>query len=141
MSHHIERIFTDKGPPPQGPYNQAVKAGNMIFTAAMGAIDPKTNKRIDGDIPELAEQLFSNIKAVLAEAGASLDDVVKATVYLTVGDDPAEQRAHFEAFNKVYETHFTGVRPARAFINIYRPSQVPNVGMDVIAVTHDGHDH
>jgi hypothetical protein len=41
----------------------------------------------------------------------------------------------------VYETQFTGVRPARAFINVYRPSLVPNVGMDVIAVTHEGHEH
>ena len=67
--HHIERIHTDQGPPPQGPYNQAVKAGNMVFTASMGAIDPATNQRVAGDIPELAEQLFKNIKAVLAAAG------------------------------------------------------------------------
>ena len=83
----------------------------------------------------MAERLFQNIKAVLEEAGSGLDDVVKATIYLTIGDDPAQQRADFEAFNKVYETYFTGIRPARAFVNIYRPSQVPNVGMDVIAVT------
>ena len=136
MSHHIQRIHTDKGPPPGGPYSQAIKAGNTVFTASMGAIDPATKQRVQGDIPEMADRLIQNVRAVLEEAGGGLADVVKVTVYLTIGDDPARQRQDFEAFNKVYETYFPN-KPARAFVNVYRPDQVPNVGMDAIAVLAD----
>ena len=131
---HIEEIRTAKGAPVGGPYSQGVKVGNMVFTASVGPVDPATGKPVEKDISVQAKRVIENVKAVIEEAGGTLSNVVKVTFFLYVGDDPEVQAAHFAAFNKVYETYFTGVRPARAFVPVYNPKNVPGCSMDAVAV-------
>ena len=89
---------------------------------------------LEKDISVQAKRVIENVKAVIEEAGGTLSNVVKVTFFLYVGDDPEVQAAHFAAFNKVYETYFTGVRPARAFVPVYNPKNVPGCSMDAVAV-------
>ena len=131
---HIEEIRTAKGAPVGGPYSQGVKVGNMVFTASVGPVDPATGKPVEKDISVQAKRVIENVKAVIEEADGTLSNVVKVTFFLYVGDDPEVQAAHFAAFNKVYETYFTGVRPARAFVPVYNPKNVPGCSMDAVAV-------
>src|SRR4030065_639700 len=77
-----EAILTDKAPKAIGPYAQAIKANGFIYTAGQIPIDPKTGNFVEGGINEQTRQVLENLKAVLAAAGSSLDQVVKATVFL-----------------------------------------------------------
>ena len=77
-----ETISTDKAPKAIGPYEQAVRVGDLIYTAGQIPIDPKTGNLIDGGIVEQTRQVLENLKAVLEAGGASLDTVIKATVFL-----------------------------------------------------------
>lgn len=131
---HIKEIRTKKGAPVGGPYSQGVKVGNVVFTASVGPVDPATGKPVEKEISVQARRVIENVKAVIEEAGGTLSDVVKVTFFLYVGDDPEVQKAHFVAFNKVYETYFTGVRPARTFVPVYNPKNLPGCSMDAIAI-------
>ncbi len=107
MAH--TRIHTDKGPRPAGPYSQAIVAGNTIYVAGQGALDPATGKLVSGGIEAEARQTFENIRAILAAAGATMSDVVKVTVYLADLDD-------FASMNGVYKQFFSEPYPARATV-------------------------
>jgi len=131
---HIQQIQTEKGAPVGGPYSQGVKVGNVVFTASVGPVDPATGQPVEKDISVQAKRVIENIKAVIEEAGGTLSNVVKVTFFLYVGDDPDLQKAHFAAVNKIYETYFTGVRPARTFIPVYNPKNLPGCSMDAIAI-------
>ena len=104
-------IFTEKAPAVVGPYSQAIQAGDFIYTAGQIALDPATGKLIEGDVAAQAERAIGNIQAVLEAAGASLNDVVKTTVYLKTMSD-------FAAMNAVYSRLFGDNRPARTTIAI-----------------------
>ena len=88
-------ISTGKAPAAIGPYSQGIRSGNLIFTAGQIPLDPVTQQVIAGGIAEQTTQVLENLKAVLEEAGSSLDRVVKATVFLSSFDD-------FSAMNEVY---------------------------------------
>lgn len=108
------KISTDKAPEPVGPYSQAIKVvdpSSLVFIAGQVVVNPKTGDTVRGDIREQTRQTIENIKAILEEAGGSLNDVVKVTVYLTDIHD-------FEAMNEVYEEYFGDVRPARAAVEV-----------------------
>lgn len=124
-----EVIVTDKAPLPVGPYSQAIKAGNLIFVAGQGPIDPKTRQIIGNTIEEQTEATLKNIKAILEEAGSSMEDVVKVTVYLSNMED-------FDAMNKVYSRFFREKPPARTTIQakLWRNIMVE---IDAIAVAPD----
>jgi len=108
-----EIIRTDKAPAPVGPYSQAVKLGNLLFTAGQIAIDPQTGQLSTGDISEQTELVLKNIQAILKASGSGLDNVIKTTVFLKNMDD-------FSSMNEVYAQFFTTNPPARSAVEVAR---------------------
>lgn len=105
-------IATDKAPAAIGPYSQAVKLGNLLFTS--GQIPLNANgELIEGGIEEQTHQVFQNLKAVLAEAGATLTDVAKATVFI-------KDMNQFAALNTIYASYFGDHKPARSTVEVAR---------------------
>jgi 2-iminobutanoate/2-iminopropanoate deaminase len=102
-----EIVSTNKAPAAVGPYSQATKAGGFVFVSGQIGLVPGTKEFVAGGVPEQSRQVLENLKAVLEEAGSSLDRVVKATVLLT-------DMADFAAVNQVYAEYFTDNPPARA---------------------------
>ncbi len=104
---------TDKLPRPRGPYSQAVKAGGFLFISGMAAIHPDSGQPCHGPIEEQVRVTLDNLRLLLHEAGGSLQQVVKTTVYLADMD-------HFQAMNAVYATYFADQPPARTTIEAAR---------------------
>jgi 2-iminobutanoate/2-iminopropanoate deaminase len=121
-------IRTDKAPMPTGPFNQAIRVGNMVFTAGQAGRNRETGKM--GDIRDQARRCIGNLSAILEEAGASLDDVVKATVYMRNPEDASN-------FNEVYRELMPEPLPARssAYVALKNPDML--VEMECIAVIPD----
>jgi 2-iminobutanoate/2-iminopropanoate deaminase len=114
MNKHV--IATDKAPAAIGPYSQAVRAGNLIFTAGQVGVDPANQQVVAGGITEQTTRALENLKAILEEAGTSLAKAVKATVFLKDMKD-------FAAMNAVYGTYLDadGVAPpARTTVEVSR---------------------
>ncbi|MGH1366041.1 MAG: RidA family protein [Calditrichia bacterium] len=120
-------VKTNDAPDPVGPYNQAVCAGGMVYTAGQIAIDPSTNQLLDGSVEEQAHQVMKNLGAVLAAAGSSFDNVVKTTIFLKSMDD-------FAAVNAVYGTFFAENAPARSTVEVSRLPKDVLVEIDCIAI-------
>ncbi|CAG9614061.1 2-iminobutanoate/2-iminopropanoate deaminase [Bacillus rhizoplanae] len=118
-------ISTQHAPGAIGPYSQAMKAGNFIFTSGQLPIDPK-----NGEMPETIEnqtkQSLENVKAILKEAGSDLSKVVKTTVFL-------KDMNHFAQMNEVYSTYFTENCPARSAVQVARLPKDALVEIEVIA--------
>lgn len=108
---HKEVIATDQAPAAVGPYSQAVKIGNLVFTAGQVGLDPATGKLVEGDITAQVNQVLRNLQAVLAAAGSSLDQVVKTTVFL-------QNMADFAALNAEYARFFSTTPPARSTFQV-----------------------
>ncbi len=102
-------IATDRAPAAIGPYSQAVAVGGMVFLSGQLALDPATGALVPGGIREQTEQALKNIEAILEEAGLTMDNMVKTTVFLA-------DIADFAAMNEVYAKHFTGSYPARSAV-------------------------
>jgi 2-iminobutanoate/2-iminopropanoate deaminase len=102
-------IFSENAPAAIGPYSQAIQVGDFIYTAGQTGVEPVTRQLVDKDVAAQAEQALKNVQAVLAAAGASLDNVVKTTVYL-------KRMSDFAAMNEVYARMFGDNRPARTTI-------------------------
>ena len=96
---------------PIGPYSQGIQVGNFVFVAGEKGIDPKTGKLVEGGIAAETRQTFENIKAILAEAGATLDDAVTSTVHMT-------DLAEFEEMNRVYAEYFGEAPPGRTTVQV-----------------------
>lgn len=106
-----ERIHTDHAPAAVGPYSQAMRVGDMVFTAGQVALDPATGELVGHDVAAQTEQVMSNLRAVLAAAGTGLEHVIKTTVFLqSMGD--------FAAMNAVYARHFPEPFPARSTVEV-----------------------
>ena len=108
-----EVIRTDRAPVPVGPYSQAIRVDNSVFTAGQIGLDPATGKLVDGGIQPQTRQVLQNLSAVLEAAGTSLEHVVKTTVFLSDLDD-------FGEMNEVYAEFFAGHPPARSAIQAAR---------------------
>ena len=121
-----EIIATESAPRAIGPYSQAVRAGNLIFASGQIPIDPATGEFVSGEIAEQTEQVLRNISAVFEAAGASLNEVVKTTVFLVDMDD-------FTAMNDVYARFFGEHRPARATVQAARLPRDAKVEIEAIA--------
>lgn len=104
-------IHTNNAPAAIGPYSQAIEANGMIFVSGQLPIDPATGAFAGEDIAAQTRQSLTNIKNILAEAGAGMEDVVKTTVLL-------KNIADFTAMNEVYAEFFTGDCPARAAFEV-----------------------
>lgn len=96
---------------PIGPYSQGIQVGNFVFVAGEKGIDPKTGKLVEGGIAAETRQTFENIKAILAEAGATLNDAVTSTVHMT-------DLSEFEEMNRVYVEYFDEAPPGRTTVQV-----------------------
>lgn len=104
-------IATQSAPQAIGPYSQGIKVGNTVWISGQIPLNPASMEMVTGDIGAEAEQVFSNLKAVAAAAGGSLDDAVKINISLTdLGD--------FEAVNTIMANHFNEPYPARACVQV-----------------------
>jgi len=121
-------IATDAAPKAIGPYSQAIATERFVFTAGQVALDPKSGDLVGRTAAEQTEQVFANLKAVLAAAGTSLAQVVKTTVYLA-------DMADFAQMNEVYAKHFGAHKPARSTTQAAGLPKAARVEIDVIAVT------
>ena len=119
-------IHTSEAPAAIGPYSQAVVAGEWVFASGQIPSDPATGELIDGGIAEQTDRVMKNLAAVLREAGLSLDQVVKTTVYLA-------DMETFGEMNRVYAEHFGDHRPARATVQAGALPKNVGVEIDVIA--------
>jgi 2-iminobutanoate/2-iminopropanoate deaminase len=121
-------ITTDLAPAAIGPYSQGVRVGNLIFTAGQIPIDPATQQVVSGGIGEQTTRVLENLKAILEEAGSSLDRVIKATVFLKDLND-------FSAMNTVYASYLEvdGEEPARSTVEVSRLPRNVLVEIDLIA--------
>ena len=122
-----EIISTEKGPKAIGPYSQAVKAKGFIFTAGQISLDPATGQIVEGDVAQQTARVLDNLKAILEAGGSSLDQAVKATVYLKDMND-------FAAMNEVYGRYFVAHRPARSTVEVARLPRDVRVEIDLIAL-------
>jgi reactive intermediate/imine deaminase len=104
-------ISTANAPAAIGTYSQAAQVGNTVWVSGQIALDPATKELIGGGIEAEAHQVFKNVKAIVAAAGASLDDVVKATVFLT-------DLGNFALVNKIMAEYFREPYPARAALGV-----------------------
>ncbi len=122
-----EIIATEKAPAALGPYSQAVKTGDLVFTSGQLGIVPATGELVSEDVSEQVEQTINNIEAVLAEDGLTLADVVKTTVYLRSMQD-------FSAMNAVYAARFPAPFPARSAVEVGPLAKNALVEIEAIAV-------
>ena len=120
-------LHTAGAPPALGPYSQAVVAGGFLFLSGQGALAPDGSGIVHGTIEEETRLTFSNIQAVLDEAGATLKDVVKVLVFLNDMDN-------FSAFNKVYKEYFPEDPPARTCVEAARLPGDMQVEIEVVAL-------
>ena len=122
-------IKTENAPNPVGPYNQAVMVNNMIFLSGQVAIDPRINQIVHlDDVAKQTEQVMSNLQAVLTEAGATWENVVKTTIFLKDMND-------FTQVNEVYSQYFNPeTAPARATVEVSRLPKDVLVEIECIAV-------
>lgn len=119
-------ISTDQAPAAIGPYSQAVRAGNLLFVSGQIPVDPATGEVVEATIQAQAQRSLENVKAVLAAAGASLDNVVKTTVFLKDMDD-------FVEMNRIYKTFFTADCPARSAVQVAKLPKDVLVEIEAIA--------
>lgn len=122
-----QAISTAKAPKGIGPYSQGIKANGLVFVSGQLPVIPASGGFAAGGIDGQTKQSLENVKAVLAEAGCTLADVVKATVFIKNMND-------FAAMNKVYAEYFTGDCPARSCVEIARLPKDALVEIEVIAV-------
>ncbi|HEY2919262.1 MAG TPA: RidA family protein [Candidatus Binatia bacterium] len=122
-----EIVATEKAPKAIGPYEQAIKVGEFVYTAGQIPIDPKTGNFVEGGIAAQTRQVLENLKAVLEAAGSSLDRVVKATVFLkNMGD--------FAAMNEVYAEYLGEAKPARSTVAVAELPRGALVEIDFVAL-------
>lgn len=127
MSKHV--ISTTGAPAAIGPYSQAIRSGNLVFTAGQIALDPVTQQIVPGGITEQTTRVLENLKAILEAAGSSMARVVKATVFLKDFND-------FAAMNAVYGAYLApeGVTaPARSTVEVSRLPKDVLVEIELVA--------
>lgn len=106
-------ISTKNAPAAIGPYSQAIEANGMVYTSGMIPIDPQTGELVTGSVEQQAEQVFSNLRALIEASGSSMDKVVKTVVFIKNMDD-------FGAINAIYEKYFIEPYPARSCVEVAR---------------------
>jgi 2-iminobutanoate/2-iminopropanoate deaminase len=107
----VEPIPTPSAPPVAGPYSPAVRAGDWLILAGQVGLDPASGSMVDGGVEAQARQVLANVKAVLADCGASIAQVAKTTVFVTSMSD-------FATVNAVYAEAFGNHKPARSTVEV-----------------------
>lgn len=120
-------IQTGQGAQPVGAYSQGLRAGDFIFVSGQGPLDPATGKVVGETIEEQTARTLENIKAILEAAGASMADVVKATVHLS-------DLSLFERYNKVYASYFPDPKPVRTTVG----SQLLGIMVEIDVIAYVG---
>lgn len=121
------RIHTTSAPAAIGPYSQAIRCGELIYTSGQIALDPVSGELVSDDIEAQTHRALQNVQAVLSSAGASLASVIKTTVFLTNMSD-------FQAMNAVYAGYFEGLAPARSTVAVAELPRKARVEIECIAL-------
>jgi 2-iminobutanoate/2-iminopropanoate deaminase len=120
-------VLTKEAPAPIGPYSQGIiSTGDFLFTAGQIALDPKSGQIVAGDIKVQTRQVMNNITAILRQAGVTMSDVVKTTVFL-------KDMNEFAGMNEVYGEYFKETPPARSTVEVARLPRDVKVEIEVIA--------
>ena len=119
-------IATPKAPAAIGPYSQAIRIGDFLYTSGQISLDPETMEMITGNIEVETEKVLKNIEAILKEDELNLNNIIKTTVYLT-------DLSEFGRMNQVYEKFFTDTKPARACVQVAALPKGAKVEIDVVA--------
>lgn len=122
----MKAISTPKAPAAIGPYSQAIRVGNLVYTSGQIPIDPATGAFVEGGIKEQTRQSLTNVRAILAEAGLAMSDVVKTTVFMADMNDFAEM-------NGVYAEFFAEPYPARSAVAVKTLPKGALVEIEVVA--------
>ncbi len=125
MNPEMRPVTAPKAPAALGPYSAAMAYGNLVFLSGQTPVDPATGDLVPGGIEEQTERVIQNLAAVLEAAGASFDQVIKTTCFLT-------DMANFAAFNAVYARHFTS-KPARSTVAVKALPKGAEVEIELIA--------
>jgi 2-iminobutanoate/2-iminopropanoate deaminase len=131
-------IATPDAPPALGPYSQGIRVGDTIYVSGQLPLDPKTGQIVAGSIAEQTERVMLNIREILEEGEASLNDVVKVTIYL-------KDLGNFAEVNRVYGVFFPNTEhnptlpPARSTVEVSRLPREAEIEMDAIAVVMPGY--
>jgi len=120
-------VKTNKAPAAIGPYSQGVKGGNIIFTSGQLPIVPETGELISNDIKRATKQSMENVKAILTEAGATLEDVVKVTIFI-------KDMGEFALVNEVYGEYFNVHKPARSCVEVSKLPKDGKIEIEAIAI-------
>ena len=120
-------IQTNQAPAAIGPYSQAIRKGDFLFASGQLGIDPATGDFVAGGVKEQTVQVFNNIKAILSEAGYTMADIVKTTVFLA-------DMADFAAMNEVYASQFDSAFPARSAVAVKTLPKNGLVEIEIIAL-------
>lgn len=124
------QISTKQAPAAIGPYSQAIRCGQFVYTSGQVALDPASGQLVGEEVQEQTQRVFQNLQAVLAEAGTSLANVIKTTVFLTT-------MSNFQAMNAVYATYFSGMTPARSTVAVAELPRQALVEIECIAIIED----
>jgi 2-iminobutanoate/2-iminopropanoate deaminase len=119
-------INTNDAPPPIGPYNQAIQAGNLLFISGQVCIDPVSGNLKNKDLQEETHQVMHNLRAILHAANMSFNNVVKTTIFLT-------DMNRFSEVNEIYAKYFDGDFPTRETVQIAALPKFVNVEISMIA--------
>ena len=127
MNKTLEVISTEKAPKALGPYSQAIKANGFVFVSGQIPIQPSTGELNKGTIAEQTTLVLNNLGEILKQAGSSLNNVVKTTVFLKDMND-------FDEMNKTYAEFFTATKPARATVQVARLPKDVSVEIECVAL-------
>ena len=127
----MEYVNVDDAPVPPGPFSHATIVGPWVYTSGMGGLDPATGEVVSDDVIEQTEQAIRNIEAILAGAGCTLQNVVKAVVYLT-------DMADYPRVNAIYEKAFAPSKPSRTCVAVSALPVRERMKMDTVAYKEDG---
>lgn len=120
-------LSTDKAPSAVGPYSQGVKAENIIFSSGQLPIDPKTGELSKGDIQKETRLCLENVKAVLEAGHATIEDIIKVTVFV-------KDMNNFSSINEVYAEFFGNHKPARSLVEVARLPKDADIEIEAIAI-------
>jgi 2-iminobutanoate/2-iminopropanoate deaminase len=123
----LKQIQTDGAPAAIGPYSQAIVVGNMVYTAGQIPLDPASMELVGEGIADQTKRVMQNLQAILEAAGASLQSVVKTTVFL-------QDMSDFTSMNEIYASYFGDHKPARSTVQAARLPKDVKVEIEAIAV-------
>ena len=119
-------VETNNAPKAVGPYSQAVISNDLVFVSGQIPIDPQTNTMVTSSFSDQVNQVLKNIKSILEEAGSSINNVVKTTVFI-------KDIKNFGVFNEIYASYFSENKPARSLVEVSNLPKDASVEIEVIA--------